>query len=237
MTLLILGGTLEARRLAEALGDRAVLSLAGSTKAPVLTPHRCGGFGGAEGLAQYMQRENITALIDATHPFAAGISHNAVRAAARTGLPLLRLSRPAWPLDPAWQMVDNLVLAAEALPTGARVLLTVGSRSLQPFIPRADVWFLTRSIEPAAQNPPQGLSLLQRPPFSLADEISLMQDHKISHLVSKNSGGRATGAKLEAAKALNIRVIMVNRPQLPAALEVATVAQALNWVESQKGNP
>ncbi len=237
MKALILGGTIEARRLAGALGDIAVLSLAGTTEAPTSIPQRRGGFGGAEGLACYLQQENISALIDATHPFAAKISHNAAQAAKQADIPLLRLCRPAWPLDPAWQMVDDLAQAAAALPKGARVLLSVGSRSLQPFLPRPDLWFLSRSIEPAAKYPPHGASLLQRPPFSLAEEISLMKAHRITHLVSKNSGGRATKAKLEAAKALGIHILMVNRPQLPAVLEVATVAQAVNWVENQKGTP
>ena len=237
MTALILGGTGEARALAEALGGRAILSLAGATKQPLASACRTGGFGGVEGLLRYLHRQNITALIDATHPFAAQMSRHAAEACARAGLPLLRLSRAAWPMETAWQDMPDLTAAAAALPAGARVFLSVGSRSLTPFCQRRDVWFLSRSIEAPPHIPPNGKLIRQRPPFLLADECALLTHHRISHLVSKNSGGSATRAKLEAAAALGVQVLMVNRPQLPAVLEVATVAQAVNWVENQKGTP
>ncbi|MCF6273788.1 MAG: cobalt-precorrin-6A reductase [Rhodobacteraceae bacterium] len=236
MNALILGGTTEARQLAKALGAHGILSLAGTTKNPLGTPARTGGFGGASGLSHYLHAHGISTLIDASHPFAEKISQNAALAAARTGVPFLRLSRPPWPDRNGWQKVSDLPAAAAALPADARVFLSVGSRSLTPFFGRSDIWFLTRSIE-APPRTLHGKTILQRPPFSLAGERALLEAHHITHLVSKNSGGSATRAKLDAARLLGIPVIMVNRPQLPAVFEVATVAEALNWVENQKGTP
>ena len=230
----MLGGTAEATQLAKALGPQAVLSLAGVTKTPLATPHRVGGFGGVEGLLHYLGAKNIHAIIDATHPFAAQMSHNAVAAARQSGLPLLRLERPPWPHSPDWQMVDDLAAAAQALPAGARAFLSVGSRSLTPFLVRTDIWCLTRCIEPPARCPP-GHLLIQRPPFSLEAEKALLKTHNISHLVSKNAGGAATVAKLEAAWLLGVEVIMAQRPPLPTAHTVDTIAGALTWVAQIKG--
>lgn len=230
MKLLVLGGTAEARQLAQATG--VVLSLAGTTRKPLTTPHRVGGFGGVSGLVSYLRAEGFTAIIDATHPFAAQISRHAYEASAQCGLPLLRLARPPWPVQPAWRMVESLSAAAAALPSGARAFLTVGSQSLGPFLPRDDVWFLSRSIEPAAQTPTHGTAILQRPPFAPHAELALMTTHNITHLVSKNAGGKATAAKLTAAAALGVQVIMVKTPRLPAVLTVETVAEAVKWVEN-----
>ena len=227
-----MGGTTEARKLVEALGARAVLSLAGATPRPLAVPHLVGGFGGAAGLADYLRAGKFEALIDATHPFAKQISLNAVTAAAQAEMPLLRLARPAWPMREGWQAVPDLNSAATILPTGARVFLSVGSRSLGPFLKREDVWFLSRSIVAPKALPANGQLLLQRPPFALANEVRLLREHRISHLVSKNAGGEAVQAKLEAAEALGIKVIMVERPQLPDAFTVASVPEAVKWVEN-----
>ncbi len=235
MTVLVLGGTAEARDLCASLGARAVLSLAGATKAPLAHPHRVGGFGGSAGLAAYLRGAGIGAVIDATHPFAARMSAHAFAATKALDMPLLRLERPPWPRRPEWQEVADLGAAAMAIPAAARVFLSVGSRSLGPFLGRGDMWCLTRSIEPPANRPPHGEVVLQRPPFALEGELALMRRHKISHLVSKNAGGAATSAKLEAAAALGVQVIMVNRPRLPAVLTVETVAQAVKWVENLRG--
>lgn len=235
MKLLVLGGTREASALVEQLGGQAILSLAGTTKRPLVGPHRVGGFGGVDGLANYLKTENITALIDATHPFAAQISANAAQAAALVKVPLLRLNRPAWKDEARWIEAPNLPAAAALLPAKARVFLSVGSRSVEPFLGRDDIWFLTRSIEPAAHLPANGEQILQRPPFTLAAETALLKAHKITHLVSKNAGGSATRAKLDAAHSLHIQVIIVKRPQLPSVLEVETIPDALNWVQQIKG--
>ncbi len=212
------------------LGGRAILSLAGVTNKPIAPFQRRGGFGGVEGLGEYLQAENISALIDATHPFASQMSWNASQAAVQAGLPLLRLARPPWPVEASWKQCSTLQETAMHLPAGARVFLSVGSQSLEPFLERRDVWFLCRSIEPPARLPINSELILARPPFSYADELSLLKTHKITHLVSKNAGGTATKAKLEAAATLGIKVVMVKRPQLPAAFEVETVQDALKWV-------
>ena len=232
MTILILGGTAEARALSAALGAGSVLSLAGITQKPLAIPHRIGGFGGVEGLSAYLQTEKIQGIIDATHPFAAQMSQNAYDATMRLKLPLLRLERAPWPSAPDWENVANLADAAAATPPKARLFLSIGSQSLSHFIARDDIWCLTRSIEPPAQLPPHGEAVLQRPPFALRNELALLRRHKISHLVSKNAGGEATFTKLKAASALGIKVIMVKRPQLPAVLTVETVAEAVKWVEN-----
>ncbi len=232
MKVLVLGGTAEARQLVEALGDVATLSLAGVTRKPLSGPHRVGGFGGAEGLAAFLRREGFDGIIDATHPFAAQMSRNAFDAATALGVPLLRLERPAWLKAPAWREVEDLAAAAKALPAGARVFLTVGSLSLDTFAARGGIWCLTRSIEPPTQPPPHGEVVLQRPPFSVQNELELMVRHKITHLVSKNAGGEATRAKLEAAAQSGVQVIMVKRPRLPEVLTVETVVEAVKWVEN-----
>jgi precorrin-6A/cobalt-precorrin-6A reductase len=235
LRVLVLGGTAEARRLAAALGARAVLSLAGAVPHPPVAGQRSGGFGGVDGLADYLTGGGYTAIVDATHPFAARISGNAVAAADKARVPLLRLVRPPWLVRAGWQVVPDLAAAADALPAGARVLLTVGGRSLGAFVARGDLWVLVRSIVAPAALPAQAHLHLARPPFALADEMRLMQDHRISHLVSKNAGGAATAAKLEAAEALGVQAIMVARPSPPDAFTVATVAEAIKWVENLGG--
>ena len=224
MRVLLLGGTGEARELAALLAARgidATLSLAGVTDAPHSPlPQRRGGFGGVAGLAGYIRAHTITHIIDATHPFAAQMSHHAAAASSETGAKLLRLIRPAWALRPHWQAVDSLADAAAALPNGARVFLTVGSQSLMAF-QRRDLWCLTRAIAPPATRL-RGEVLLARPPFSLEAEAALMRERAITHLVTKNAGGSQTAAKLDAADALGIKVVIINRPVLPPAPEWAT---------------
>lgn len=234
MTILILGGTAEARELAEALGARVMLSLAGVTNGVSGSGYqlRRGGFGGAQGLKRFLATERIQAIIDATHPFAAQMSRNTDLAAGGLNLPLLRLERPAWPVKHQWQSVATLEAAAASLPANARVFLSVGSQSLAGFLDRKDLWCLTRSIEKPARLPARGEVILQRPPFQLVNEIALLKAHKITHLVSKNAGGQATYAKLEAATKLKVQVVLVKRPQLPEALTVETVAEAVKWVEN-----
>lgn len=231
MKALVLGGTAEARKLVDTLGEKAMLSLAGVTKKPVSIPHRTGGFGGMEGLAAFLYAEGFQCVIDATHPFAAQMSQNAFEAARLQGLPLLRLERPIWPYEPEWLVVENLANAATAIPAGARVFLSVGRQSLRTFEARSDIWSLTRSIEPP-QQAPAGEVILQRPPFSLQNELDLMVTHNITHLVSKNAGGAATRAKIDAANQLGVQVIMVKRPRLPEVLAVETVAEAVKWVKN-----
>ncbi len=221
--LLLLGGTSEARDLAHALAQQPVrltVSLAGKTQAPAAYPGtlRLGGFGGAEALAGWMRQQAVALLVDATHPFAAGISANAAEAAIRAGTPLLRLERPAWTAGPGdnWHLVPSLEAAISALPPNARAFLTTGSGSASVLEKRSDVTLLLRSIEPLDGLPPHVDQILARPPFSEAQERDLLQAHAITHLVSKNSGG-AGRAKLDAAAALDLPVLIIDRPAPPQA--------------------
>lgn len=218
--ILILGGTGEAREIAAALLDKGfqvTTSIAGVTTEPVLPAGalRRGGFGGAAGLASYLREEGIAAVVDATHPFAARISANAAAACQEAGLPLLRLERPPWQAQPGdrWTTVATAGEAAAALPSGARALVTVGRKEIAPFLQREDVSGIARMIEPPDVPVPPGWTvLLERPPFTLQAERRLMAQHGITTLVTKNAGGAATQAKLEAAREGAIPVILIARP-------------------------
>lgn len=224
--ILILGGTGDARRLAERLvaeGSRVVTSLAGVTAEPVLPPGevRRGGFGGVEGLAAYLRAQGIGAVIDATHPFAMQMSIHAYTACRMCHVPLYRLERPAWKRGPGddWTEVASAGAAAQALPAAARALVTIGRKEIRPFFAQTDVEGIARMIEPPAEPAPPGWQvLLQRPPFDVPSEIKLMQSHGITHLVTKNAGGGETEAKLSAARQLAIPVIMIARPAKPEAI-------------------
>jgi precorrin-6A/cobalt-precorrin-6A reductase len=221
---LILGGTMEARRLADILAKdkrfQVTFSLAGLTANPLIPKGdiRVGGFGGADGLADYLESEKISILVDATHPFASRISQSAATASAATGIACLRLERKEWkPLkDDRWQVMESIEQAAESLPSGARPLVTVGRQDIAPFFARLDIKVLARMIE-APETPPLAPHkvLRNRPPFRPEDELLLMRTEHITHLVTKNSGGKATSAKLQAARTLRLPVIMISRPATP----------------------
>ncbi|MEM8626773.1 MAG: cobalt-precorrin-6A reductase [Pseudomonadota bacterium] len=245
---LILGGTRQARELAQCLRAeadgqlRVQVSLAGVTTQPAqgAPDDITGGFGGAEGLANFLRQEHITLLVDATHPFAAIMSASAVHASAAAGVPLLCLERPAWtpPQGARCTDVTDLSQAAAALPKGARALLTVGARSFLPFISRTDCRFVARMIEPPATTLPAGWTVVQaRPPFLLADERALLHAQRISHLVTKNSGGDDVAAKLQACVDLSVEIIMVARPERSAGhvMRAHSVAQAAEQVLSLLG--
>jgi precorrin-6A/cobalt-precorrin-6A reductase len=242
--ILILGGTGEARELAAALvadGRDVVSSLAGRVSRPRLPdgPVRVGGFGGADGLAAYLRAERVSHLIDATHPFAAGITANAARAAADTGLPLLVLRRPAWDADPSWTAAADIAAAAAVVRdwAGQGVFLTTGRRDLAAFAADARHQFLVRTVDPPdGPVPPRMTLLLDRGPYTVAGESALIREHGIGLLVTKNSGGPMTAAKLTAARDLGIQVVMVARPPLPEGSAVtATVAGALHWLGGEDG--
>lgn len=233
MTVLVLAGTTEARELCTALseaGVSALASLAGATRlrAKYAVPMRIGGFGGAEGLAEWITSHDISALIDATHPFAAHMPWHAASAAQQTGLPRLRLMRPAWLVREEWTSVDDLRAAADALPAGATAFLSTGRGTIAPFAERPDIRFVLRSIEPPRDLPSHIQSIVARPPFSIEDEIDMLSRHGITQLISKNSGGMGE-TKLEAAARLDLPVIMVNRPAQPPGPSCATVAEAVAW--------
>lgn len=236
--ILILGGTGEARKLAGglvALGHDVTSSLAGRTQSPLLPEGRVriGGFGGANGLADFLRAGRFTHMVDATHPFAAQISANAVAASASTGVRLLRLERPAWecPEGAEWIEVSSIGEAAARLPAGAKVLLTIGRQEVDAFAGRHDCHFVARVIDAPGMVPTHWTVLKARGPFALNDEIELMRTHGISHVVSKNSGGAQAAAKLTAAATLGLQVVMVRRPAPPEARTVADIEAAIAWVE------
>lgn len=235
MKILILGGTEEARLLAERLskmGHDVTSSLAGRTSEPLLPVGqvRIGGFGGGDGMGNYIISERFERLVDATHPYAEEIKRNAVKAAELAGLKLVRLTRPAWsePQYAFWKHMASAEEAAASLPKGARALLTVGNTKLDTYFARHDCSFVVRSIEPPEKElPVNATSLLGRPPFFLGGELEMMQEQGVTHLISKNSGGVQTEAKLRAALQLRLPVFMIARPALPPAYEVPTVGQAI----------
>lgn len=238
MRVLLLGGTGEARRLAAGLTRRAgfdvITSLAGRVAAPALPAGRArvGGFGGPDGLAAWLAAERIDAVVDATHPFAAEITASAVTATARAGVPLLVLRRPGWCARPGddWRRVPSLAAAAE--PPGERVFLTTGRDGLPVFAGDERRWFLMRSVDPPPPPlPPRSTVLLARGPYTVEGELELMRRYAVDVLVTKDSGGEMTAAKLTAARLLGLPVVMVDRPPAPEAPAVATVDAAEAWLE------
>ncbi|MEN4450902.1 cobalt-precorrin-6A reductase [Mycobacterium sp. SM3041] len=241
MKLLLLGGTSEARALAKRLhpGIELISSLAGRVPDPALPvgPVRIGGFGGIDGLRTYLQDNEITAVVDATHPFAATITANAARACAGLQLPHLVLARPAWPHGDAIVVADDRQAAQTVEDRGyQRVFLTTGRSGTTAFR-ASDAWFLIRAVTPpdADTLPPQHHILLSRGPYDYDNELALLRDHRIDALVTKNSGGGMTRAKLDAAAALNVPVIMVDRPALPGGVATAaSVDEAEAWVRARR---
>ena len=235
---LVLGGTGEARRLAAALvaaGVDVLSSLAGRVAEPVLPDGevRIGGFGGPDGLADWLTQHRPRAVVDATHPFAAQITSSAARAAAATGTPLLRLQRPGWTPQPgdSWRFVDSLAEAAQAVAGHRSVFLTTGRQGVAAFAALPGR-VLVRAVDPPDAPLPAGATLvLARGPFSVADELALMRGHGVDVVVTKDSGGHMTEAKLTAARELGLPVVLVRRPPLPAGVPtVAGVDEALAWL-------
>lgn len=238
---LILGGTAEARGLARILttlpGLDAITSLAGVTRNPELPPGRIrrGGFGGASGLRDYLTAEGIAALVDATHPYAARISANAAEACAAAGVPRLQLLRPPWPRDPGdnWIELPDTEAAAEVLPTlGEKIFISSGRQGIGAFAGLESLWFLIRLIDPpAAPLPlPRYEVTPGRAPFSQDEEQALLRRHGIDALISKNSGGGMTYAKIAAARALGLPVVMLQRPAPPSGDSVTDAKAAASWV-------
>ena len=223
--ILVLGGTSDANVLARELlksGFDVVTSFAGVTENPVLPEGeiRVGGFGGEEGLIDYLKAEGFVALADATHPFAAQISRHGFNAAERAEIPYLRLERSAWTPLPAdnWISVQNAEAATAALPNAARIMLTIGRKEIAGFLAREDLSGVVRMIEkPPFELPPHWALVQARPPFSVEAERELLALRQITHLVTKNAGGKLTVAKLMAARAERIPVVMIERPQKPPA--------------------
>jgi precorrin-6A/cobalt-precorrin-6A reductase len=240
--ILILGGTTEARQLAERLAPRddleVMLSLAGRTTAPIPhpVPLRIGGFGGAEGLAGHLIAERIDALIDATHPYAAVISQNAATGARQAAVPFVALRRPPWTAvaGDRWIEVEDTRAAVGAVGSESRsVFVAIGRNELAPFTGAPHHRYLVRSVDPV--DPPLPLPhvtyVTARGPFSEADDRALMTAHGIDVVISKNSGGSAAYGKIAAARTLGIAVIMVRRPPAPETPAVATIEEAVAWLD------
>ena len=244
MRVLVLGGTTEASALAAQLAGRrdidAILSLAGRTSnpRPSQLPSRTGGFGGVEGLAEWLTEHRTDAVVDATHPFAAMMSRNAAAACLRLGLPLLGLRRPPWQPQPGdrWAEVANMADAVPALgQTSRRVFLTVGRLELAPFATAPQHFYLARSIEPIgdALPAPRVRTIQARGPFDEAGERALLERENIDTIVTKNSGGSATYAKIAAARALGLQVVIIAQPEMPMVAHVASAAEAMDWIDAQ----
>ena len=242
--ILLLGGTAEARELAAALDDAGIAvlsSLAGRVTNPRLPRGavRIGGFGGPDGMARWLGEHDAAAVVDATHPFAQRISTSAAQACTVAGAPLLRLERPGWTARPGdrWHPVADLERAATLVPTlGTRALLTTGRQGLAAFATDERTWFLIRCVDPPAPPLPSAHELvLDRGPYTLAGERSLIDRYGIDLVVTKDSGGAATEAKLDAASERGLPVIVVQRPPRPAVTSVSTVADALAWAVAHAG--
>jgi precorrin-6A/cobalt-precorrin-6A reductase len=239
MTLLLLAGTGEARSIAQALAQQAipaVASLAGATKAPaaLAVPTRIGGFGDAAGFERYLGEARISAILDATHPFADRISHRSAAVAARLGLPYAQFLRPEWRpgLGDRWVTLESEEDAARHIPGGATVFLATGRQTLDRFANLVGRRLICRQIDPP-DGPfpfPGGEYRIGRPPFSVEDEIALFKELGISWLVVKNAGGSASRSKLDAARELGLSVAMIQRPEQPDVLRVHSVDEALAWV-------
>ncbi len=240
---LILGGTAEAVKLAAALvgrGYRTISSLAGRTSNPAKIEGevRTGGFGGADGLADYLRRENIPLLVDATHPFATQISDNAIAAAEATGIPFVRLERPEWRRKPGdiWISVATLEEAVAAAPSKARILLALGRQHIAPFSKRRDVFFVVRMIDP----PETPLDLFDfelelSKPGKKDEEAAFLTRKRLTHIICRNSGGAASYAKISAARELGLPVIMIERPHRPGAHALPDTDSVLRFVVEMLG--
>jgi len=245
---LILGGTGEARRLADALTLRPdlaiVTSLAGRTVAPRRPAGevRIGGFGGAAGLADYLRDAQIDLVVDATHPYAAAISRHAVEACRLASRPLIRLERPPWQARPGdrWIEVDSIAAAAVVAPhLGRRAFLTVGVKELAAFGAADGVFFLVRLVEVPQGKLPLAASevVIGRGPFAADEERELLSRHAIDLVIAKNSGGEATYGKIAAARALGLPVILQRRLTLPPADTATSIEAAVDWVVRQAAAP
>jgi precorrin-6A/cobalt-precorrin-6A reductase len=236
---LLLGGTTEAsligRELAAA-GIAGVYSYAGRTATPVAQPlpTRVGGFGGVDGLAEYLRHEKITHVIDATHPFAGQMSRNAVDACAKTNTPLIAYLREPWVEGPGdkWQHVATLVDAAAALPDHpVRIFLAIGRKHLAPFAAQPRHFYLLRLVDtPVALPLPEAEIVLARGPFTIEGDLALLLDHRITHIVARNAGGEGAKAKLDAARMLGLPVIMIDPPSLPERRTAQNVGEIMRWL-------
>jgi precorrin-6A/cobalt-precorrin-6A reductase len=240
MRALILGGTGDANQLADAFVRAqldAIYSYAGRTKIPLphKLPTRIGGFGGADGLASFIRQEQITHVIDATHPFAAEMSRHAVAACAATNIPLIALERPPWTRRAADRWIDaaDIDAAVAALPDApARVFLAIGRQHIAPFAAKPQHAYLLRFVDAPEGEPPlpHAQIVVSRGPFTLDGELALLRAHAIEWIVTRNSGGAGARAKIDAARELALPVIMIARPELPERPRADSVEDVMAWL-------
>ncbi|MFY0597714.1 MAG: cobalt-precorrin-6A reductase [Cognatishimia sp.] len=238
--LLILGGTTEASALAHAVASndlKATFSYAGRVANPKAQPipTREGGFGGPQGLAAYIRNHNISHVIDATHPFAAQMSWNAFEACRATDTPLAALTRPAWtPVEnDTWQLVPDIAHAVAILQGEAkRVMLALGRLHMNDFAVQPQHHYVLRLVDAPEETPalPNHTVVVARGPFDVDEDIALFKEHAVEVVVCKNAGGTGAAAKIQAARALGLPVIMIERPKLPARAELATPKAVLEWL-------
>jgi precorrin-6A/cobalt-precorrin-6A reductase len=241
VTLLLLAGTGEAKDIAVALanaGVDAIASLAGATRAPrpLALATRVGGFGGDAGFRSYLADAEITAVLDATHPFASQISDRTAAICADVGLPYMQFLRPAWTAETGdvWNHIDREEDAATHITIGQTVFLGTGRQTLDRFASLLGCRVICRQIDPPSGPFPfaGGEFLVGRPPFPVADEVALFRDLRVDWLVVKNAGGARSRSKLTAARQLNIPVLMIRRPTMPEGSKVDTVADAVAWAKA-----
>ncbi|OJI94424.1 precorrin-6A/cobalt-precorrin-6A reductase [Planktotalea frisia] len=241
MTLLILSGTGEGRRIAAELhsqGIDLIASLAGETRNPKdqIVPLRIGGFGGEEGFRRYLAEAKISAVLDVTHPFASEISERSARICADLMLPYCIFARPPWTPNAQddWTELEDESAAAQYISAGATVFLATGRKTLHRFADLSKCRLICRQIDPPDGPFPfaNGEFLIGRPPFSVEDEIALFDKLKVDWLIVKNAGGAASFSKLEAARALKLKVGMIKRPERPDAPSVSSIEQAVEWGKS-----
>ncbi len=217
-------------------GIDAIYSYGGRTRAPAdqPLPTRIGGFGGVSGLADYIRRENITHVIDATHPFAAGMSRNAVAACAETGAPLIALERAPWTRTTGdnWIETHDVNAAVAALPDApTNVFLAIGRQHIAPFASKPQHAYTLRFVDPPEAPLPFAADVIvSRGPFTLQGELEMLRARAIAWIVARNSGGDGARAKIDAARMLGLPVIMISRPQLPGRLRVESVAEIMQWL-------
>jgi precorrin-6A/cobalt-precorrin-6A reductase len=240
--ILLLGGTDDANRMAKAIataGLAAIYSLAGRTAEPVAQPIpvRIGGFGGITGIRTYLREEGITHVVDATHPFAAEISANAVAACKAEGIPLIALERQPWvPIEGyQWTRVADIPAAVAALEgPPKRVFLAIGKQQLAPFAAQPQHRYLLRMVDaPTEPLPlPDAEVVVARGPFELAGDLKLLRDHAIEVVVTKNAGGKGAVAKIAAAMSLGLEVVMIDRPAIPPRPQAKSVKEVMAWLKA-----
>lgn len=247
MRVLLLGGTTEASALAHALHSariETVFSYAGRTNAPVTqpVPVRVGGFGGVAGLLDYLMTEGISHVVDATHPFASSMGHNAHQACTVRALPLMRLERPAWVAQNGddWLSVPDIESICGALPDApSRVFLAIGRMHVDQFARQPQHHYVLRLVDaPSAPIPlPEHTVIVARGPFDVAADTALMREHRIDFVVAKNAGGSGAVAKITAARTLGLPVVMIERPARPDCAKAYDIGAVLRWLghEAERG--